>query len=1529
MSFGNPFAAGQENDFGALGLGFNGFEVSLNFVSGNPDPNVVANSTLKLMFKSLLKRDDITKEKALNELLLFVTADNLNELKDDLVLITWIQLYPKLTVSESKSVRALSHQVHCSFISLLQRSFAKYLKDSIPVLLSGIYDIDSSVTNTTLKSLGKVFNNDQQKINNLWILFSKQILNFIDQVFNKETVDTLSDDRFVPRDEAEFKYLRLVNSAISMISHLIQLSSKLNEFDSRLEDFQKVFDYENLWHYLLVNSNNNNQRIFKSLLSLINAVLKLKPELLNDKAWKYLSKRFLKSLTFVKKLDSNPSNNLLYSSIIVPILSTLTNLNNSNPQFYDFDKNSREKVLGFLKIGSLNSDPSYYEKLSEYLKSSHVIDLSQESIVVQPILLKNFQTEVDNNLKFRAGADYIINSLLAYLQVASLFESPDDSFKAILDEALKVKAPISNKFVDPLVKYIPDSVISEKLDSFDQDVDFNISILLKIALSKQTSLGNALTRSLDSLRAKSTDCEDGSSFANHPAFEIFQFAIVENQDTYKEVIEEFLDELPTFITTLVIDKPIELLIKYSKSSLYNKELFIETFDSFIVKLTMLGSKDSLLNRLDQFSNKSELLTNSEELQSTINEFSSTYDFTDDGLFKPHLINNQSVLELYKIAEDQDRVDIFLDFYFKYNSENEELFRHLIKSTDLIEKHLWTGVSLNDKLNEALESLLSESEIQSRYIESLKTHVALNGTTDAISSEASRKISKFPELFELLFDFDALSSELVEVYGDTIDSRLSLGNPLETNIYLLNTKQGSFPVESIKPIINYAFLLAKLDYAQGISDKVLLYLGIVSEISVDYGFLASVHHGDFLLSLKERVDEFLVLSRFGEFAEVLDKLFSKESVSSFMDLLSVDESNQVLAFYKARLLLVVLNSLKSKQTGFNINEVDLLKFDKFIKLSIRSKDVDSILKFIAVISSISELLPNEKLERTRNLIGSELIGLRSSEILDNGLAKLTILNNFLIIDESDDEYTPLQPQRLNMILNELNKWVDSDISFEEGFEVLRIQLLKTLNLLVTFKPLRGNGNLVDLSVRLLQDSIGLINIGEGDNLSELTYHSLKLFLNLKKYDVVDKDSVDEISDELLEFFIESEERSDSNQPTVIIDELLNRFLSTVPAKKFQKYFEVLVGKYFKITKFENKRILLKILETLILSRQQDLVIEFELNKNEDNIAKFQIPEIFIKNVSNPPNLNNDLDDDNYNQLLIDYLWNWKLILVHFKEITLNLRNLYIKQLQNYNGDVELISRFLGFLSSYLILEIDDKDYLKDLQEDNDIITSYTYDDISDLSKEAKNLSINIYYTILNGIGSLSVNWFNNIKDRGFKAKFEAFTITYISPNLIKDKISQFQSKVNSFTSKDENLTIKINKLTNEIKATYLIDEQYLEVIFKIPESFPLKNIEISGPQRIGVKEQQWKAWILSSQRIISLTNGEIDESLEFFLKNVKFHFKGFEECAICYSILHSDNSLPSKKCSTCDNKFHAGCLYKWFKSSGGNTCPLCRSTFNFK
>lgn len=144
-----------------------------------------------------------------------------------------------------------------------------------------------------------------------------------------------------------------------------------------------------------------------------------------------------------------------------------------------------------------------------------------------------------------------------------------------------------------------------------------------------------------------------------------------------------------------------------------------------------------------------------------------------------------------------------------------------------------------------------------------------------------------------------------------------------------------------------------------------------------------------------------------------------------------------------------------------------------------------------------------------------------------------------------------------------------------------------------------------------------------------------------------------------------------------------------------------------------------------------------------------------------------------------------------------------------------------------------------------------------------------------------------------------------------------------------LTIKINTIIHEIKASYLIDEQKLEILFKLPSNYPLTNVQVHGVSRVGINEQKWKSWILSTQRVITGMNGSVMDSLELFTKNVNLQFSGFEECAICYSILHAvDRKLPTKTCPTCNNKFHGACLYKWFRSSGNNTCPMCRSEIPF-
>lgn len=61
---------------------------------------------------------------------------------------------------------------------------------------------------------------------------------------------------------------------------------------------------------------------------------------------------------------------------------------------------------------------------------------------------------------------------------------------------------------------------------------------------------------------------------------------------------------------------------------------------------------------------------------------------------------------------------------------------------------------------------------------------------------------------------------------------------------------------------------------------------------------------------------------------------------------------------------------------------------------------------------------------------------------------------------------------------------------------------------------------------------------------------------------------------------------------------------------------------------------------------------------------------------------------------------------------------------------------------------------------------------------------------------------------------------------------------------------------------------------------------------------------------SLQDGLVLDALTLFKRNVSLHFAGVTECAICYSIISvNDRSLPNRSCKTCDNTFHASCLYK--------------------
>jgi hypothetical protein len=145
---------------------------------------------------------------------------------------------------------------------------------------------------------------------------------------------------------------------------------------------------------------------------------------------------------------------------------------------------------------------------------------------------------------------------------------------------------------------------------------------------------------------------------------------------------------------------------------------------------------------------------------------------------------------------------------------------------------------------------------------------------------------------------------------------------------------------------------------------------------------------------------------------------------------------------------------------------------------------------------------------------------------------------------------------------------------------------------------------------------------------------------------------------------------------------------------------------------------------------------------------------------------------------------------------------------------------------------------------------------------------------------------------------------------------------------EGWTVKVSPRSREVHFSYLVDEQTMAIVLRLPETYPLASARIEGLNRVAADERKWQSWLRNAQGVIQFSNGNLIDGLTTWKRNVTGALKGQSECAICYSIISGDKQLPSKRCSTCKNLFHSSCLFKWFKTSNASTCPLCRNPFNY-
>lgn len=257
----------------------------------------------------------------------------------------------------------------------------------------------------------------------------------------------------------------------------------------------------------------------------------------------------------------------------------------------------------------------------------------------------------------------------------------------------------------------------------------------------------------------------------------------------------------------------------------------------------------------------------------------------------------------------------------------------------------------------------------------------------------------------------------------------------------------------------------------------------------------------------------------------------------------------------------------------------------------------------------------------------------------------------------------------------------------------------------------------------------------------------------------------------------------------------------------------------------------------------------------------------------------------------------------------------------------LSGLLTDSSGAMTLEVEDESSLRDSLKR---IIMYLNDPLAPGSREDAKFDFPVEVVLLSMLFNFPVVsriWYSEIDSKIIKSRITNFAKEYISPVIMDAEFGGLSGNTDqgcSQTSQD----FKIRPLRSKRKlvATLEIEDGYsIDLSICFPREFPLRPPTAQLDMVVGVSEAKARKWLLSITAFLINCNGTLNEVVDLWKKNVSKEFEGHEDCLICYSIIQpSTGQLPRLECTTCHQKFHGTCLYKWFNSSSKSNCPHCQS-----
>ncbi|KAJ3275119.1 hypothetical protein HDV01_001258 [Terramyces sp. JEL0728] len=1488
---GNPTAANSARAQVFLGQTY-------SFGLGSVDDYSNLEPDLRVILRKLSKKDSITKSKALEELLAYF---NQNAVQDDAA-AAWAGLFPKLATDIDRKVRELCFAVH-----LKLTVFPPNTNKGEQVLVYCLNEIQEYLTSNLLY----------------------------------QSAETLGDSRFATKDEMEAKYRRVISGSIDGLGFLVE---KLNA-DKRGQSLETILSSKAFWAF----STNISSHIRGAMYRFISTLTKNGQDIIANYedliATQFLAKVF------------NDKESVAYSYMWEAILL----LSKNNPQLWikaSEKKSVLPKVLQFLKSGAHGSGKQSYPCLLPLL-GLFPTQLTSE--------IPDFFVEFFGS--FWQGHGLIDrNSSESYMEayyecLLYMLKKDVDKRKELLTKHLF--GPLEALFHGKSGKILHEDLITSFICTFksvwslasDDEKDlikiYTIALLENVVNPKvenndlqpaNVSLGDFLNRL------------EFSHYINNSLINILVFLLCSCED--EEKVETMLRFLLMLIPIgKVTDDNIELLLDFANKSQY---LDIEKF--YIVGIQTVV--ETILKCGSQFKEKmtqvwGELLRNVSE-KNDINLFNNAF-----AKLTEFIVNGRAKLMTLESETVTLDPNVVLKLLFALNVFNgiskladPRLLDSLFEVTELahckplsVVKFSWTA-SLPPGTSEfaIFESIFSEANalianLAAQDSADLNAIVPKNlerWVKESFKDQYCCSASDCISIVKTLIGFanDDEQSMLVEIILDSKETWIKLfsqfNNFYDDSVELQNSIHSWRTIrEKQDQQIYYDF-----DGLSHYAKRGVIYCTLLKDASIGAFFKKP-----WILIELERIKQTCIYTKYTPHS-----LFSVDSpIQSDHLIKDIDELMEfVLRKVPENSIELLFADIESKSTvgtdnllldSFSNANSDL----KFSDIAPDSQDLkisncevfsslltkylninpqpsialvallNSIIATDATVlgsAAITSIVPFIKSRMELTLIFKKLLkpvlDIKKNDIVSNAFSSrkaITLLFHFLYPNMEPLEEPLFDEQDQKSFIRWVRTMYDAHISQpvkprrerQSDSILLDAHIIAILSFFINEITkeafdlgINMNRFVVDLAVHLFRE------FAESDITPAVGVH---LYYSLQFWDA-------------LEFASNEDEEAWIKVGDVRNEiglSILNIFIDTChPDKADLAGFPVLQTK---LSSFVS---------------QLDLADHFDELESQEQMANFQVNAykilqlIVAKEVERKSlQMEMNTSDEAVVIELNNYLRS-NLLKAVDPNLTFELRQQYINHIRSLDIFNEFLEMIFDLLNVGTLLPIFD---LSNWDIEEFMIEYFDKSSSTAISLMCSHL----YLRALKSVPTLIRIWFTECKNRQLVLGVESFTEKCFSKILIANECASLQ------THSDDDFSVKFNSNSHEITAAYKFEEAELDIVIKLPPCYPLKLIDISagtaGGRQAGISEARWRGWLLSITSVITGQNGTVSDAIYLFKKNVKLHFEGIEDCAICYSVISAiDRSTPQKKCRVCKHIFHGSCLFKWFKSSSQNTCPLCRQPF---